>query len=496
MAICHFVMRALKSTAKTSHAGRVVNYLTREGEYAPEVDYLTRESPTTKSRDDLRHVETAHLPAWAEGDAKKFFITSQAMERVNGRWATSIQCALPKEMSRSQQLELARDFVRTQLANKPTLWVLHEPRSSTGELQPHIHILFSERTQDGIERPAHQFFARYNREHPERGGCEKDPFFTQRQAITQLRGAWNDLTNIHLERAGIEARVDPRSRWARDLEGKAEKKVGPFRVEDLETVVHDTRSARDREKEQVLAAQGWELRKQRLEINDVHAHDKDEMLQKVYAYSRDTKPGTALPKPTLEQRQAEVDTLERSVQQLAEHERRVGAYVSLDGARERTGKVDPPDAPERRAQLIEEGVAHGIDVDDTARLTKPLIGNRVSKIYHEPTHKNYGDVSPKNQVQFWSVQDAKDAGYRRAANDHYGQGTGQAMEENSSSSQAHERLQARLQARQQHQHQRPQSSGAPKITAAVTALDVEDDQPHGPGLKARLTDRQRDGWSY
>ena len=55
----------------------------------------------------------------------------------------------------------------------------------------------------------------------------------------------------------------------------------------------------------------------------------------------------------------------------------------------------------------------------------PLIGNSTSGIYHAYTHKNYGDVHPKNQVHFWTEREAQDAGYRRAANDHYGPGSGQ-----------------------------------------------------------------------
>jgi hypothetical protein len=65
--------------------------------------------------------------------------------------------------------------------------------------------------------------------------------------------------------------------------------------------------------------------------------------------------------------------------------------------------------------------------DLTRRWERPLIGNNHSRIYHTSEHKNYGDVHPKNQVHFWTEQAAQDAGYRRAKNDHYGRGTGQAM---------------------------------------------------------------------
>ena len=40
------------------------------------------------------------------------------------------------------------------------------------------------------------------------------------------------------------------------------------------------------------------------------------------------------------------------------------------------------------------------------------------------TQQSYGNVAPKNQVRFRTEREAQQAGYRRAANDHYGPGTG------------------------------------------------------------------------
>jgi len=68
-------------------------------------------------------------------------------------------------------------------------------------------------------------------------------------------------------------------------------------------------------------------------------------------------------------------------------------------------------------------------VDLEKRWNKPLLGNRLSQIYHTPAQKNYGNINPKNQVRFWTERDAQKAGYRRAANDHHGPGTGVARTE-------------------------------------------------------------------
>ena len=63
-------------------------------------------------------------------------------------------------------------------------------------------------------------------------------------------------------------------------------------------------------------------------------------------------------------------------------------------------------------------------VDLDKRWTTPILGNRISQIYHTPAQKSYGNVAPKHQVRFRTEREAQQAGYRRAANDHYGAGTG------------------------------------------------------------------------
>jgi hypothetical protein len=76
--------------------------------------------------------------------------------------------------------------------------------------------------------------------------------------------------------------------------------------------------------------------------------------------------------------------------------------------------------------------------DLTRRWELPLIGNKKSLIYHTYTQANYGDVHPNNQVRFWTEQDAIDAGYRRAENDHYGMGSGVPMTVEEATRQLHE----------------------------------------------------------
>jgi endonuclease YncB( thermonuclease family) len=45
-----------------------------------------------------------------------------------------------------------------------------------------------------------------------------------------------------------------------------------------------------------------------------------------------------------------------------------------------------------------------------------ILGNKRSKIYHEPACPDYEKVAPQNRVPFQSREEAKHAGYRRAGN--------------------------------------------------------------------------------
>jgi endonuclease YncB( thermonuclease family) len=46
----------------------------------------------------------------------------------------------------------------------------------------------------------------------------------------------------------------------------------------------------------------------------------------------------------------------------------------------------------------------------------PILGNKRSKKYHRPDCPSYNQIAKRNRVPFWSVQEAKEAGYAIAGN--------------------------------------------------------------------------------
>ena len=82
----------------------------------------------------------------------------------------------------------------------PHVWAFHDPLAADGQRQPHVHVLWSSRTLDGIERSPEQFFRRYNRAHPDKGGAAKDRTLGHFGAVKSSRILYTDVMNCHLER--------------------------------------------------------------------------------------------------------------------------------------------------------------------------------------------------------------------------------------------------------------------------------------------------------
>ena len=165
-----------------------------------------------------------------------------------------------------------------------------------GEHQPHVHVLFSERTHDGIERRARpSTFKRYYRAHPERGGCQQDSWFNQRSAIYEIRAAWCDWTNYTMERAGHEARIHPSSLYKRGIDRHPEPKVGPGQdagaVAERERIRQHATTAQ----EQAQAQQAWEARKVKLGITNVQQIPPQQFVQSTMHRARHVHPGQWVP---------------------------------------------------------------------------------------------------------------------------------------------------------------------------------------------------------
>ena len=201
-------------------------------------DYIEREGRYASDRSEVEHVESGHMPGWAEEAPHAYWEAADAHERANGRLFREVEFALPTELDEGERRELAHEFAQSLTAGERLPYTLAIHRG--GGENPHCHLVISERSNDGLERTAETWFKRYNGKAPEQGGARKVST-SSKEWLQNTREAWADHANRALARAGSVERVDHRSlsdraeeaREAGDLEKAAElgrepgKHLGP-----------------------------------------------------------------------------------------------------------------------------------------------------------------------------------------------------------------------------------------------------------------------------
>jgi len=213
-----------------------------KGNAHPHADYISREGKYAREKDsDLEHNESGNMPAWAAHKPTEFWKTADMSERANGCTYREIEIALPRELKTEQRLELVRDFVRQEIGDRHAYqFAIHNPKAAiAGGEQPHAHIMFSERLNDGIHRDPEQYFRRANSKAPESGGAKKVRFgetpTERKEHLVAQRERWADLQNQYLERYQHTDRVDARSLKAQGIEREPERHLGAGQVQRFDT---------------------------------------------------------------------------------------------------------------------------------------------------------------------------------------------------------------------------------------------------------------------
>ena len=219
--------RLSMKVGKAGKAGPHAAYIARAGQYANRLE----------RGEKLEATEAGNMPAWAQSNPLAFWQAADAYERKNGTTYREMEIALPRELDADQRAALVREFVRQEIGDRHAYqWAIHTPTAADGQEQPHVHLMFSERQRDGIERDPEQYFKRYNAKAPEKGGARKGYGPSAGQTLTkaeraaelkELRGRWEAMCNAHLERAGVEQRIDMRSHAERGTGLEPERKQLP-----------------------------------------------------------------------------------------------------------------------------------------------------------------------------------------------------------------------------------------------------------------------------
>lgn len=222
MATFHLTIKSGKKGSALDHSA----YITRAGKHGKD-----------DKAADLVATGSGNLPTWAT-EPKEFWQQADAHERENGAVYREYEMALPNELNAKQQEALVGDFIRDVVGDKTYEFAIHRPEAAIGKVpQAHVHLMISDRVPDGIERSPEQHFHRFNRAHPENGGCRKDSCGRDRQVlrneVVSCRETWAKLQNDHLERHGHTTRVDHRSYQERGLAVAPEQHFGPARIRQM-----------------------------------------------------------------------------------------------------------------------------------------------------------------------------------------------------------------------------------------------------------------------
>ena len=134
--------------------------------------------------------------------------------------------ALPKELTKDQNIELVRDFIGQQMLLRGMVadWVYHDV-----EANPHVHIMTTLRplTQEGFGAKKVPVLDNYG--NPQRGKNGKIQYRLwagDRGTLNEMRAAWAQVQNVHLAQHGIDARVDHRSYAEQGIDLTPQGKIG------------------------------------------------------------------------------------------------------------------------------------------------------------------------------------------------------------------------------------------------------------------------------
>ncbi|NEJ89404.1 Ti-type conjugative transfer relaxase TraA [Rhizobium leguminosarum] len=206
MAIYHFSMKPIARsggrTAVASAAYRAAVRLTNER------DGLTHDF---SNRQGVEHAEIV-LPAgvradWARKRSALWNAAERAEKRSDARLAREFEIALPHELSAEQRLALTRAFA-LHLANRygaAVDFAIHRPGGGGDIRNSHAHLMMTTREvrENGLGDKT--LLERENR------WLLANHLPPSQLQLKDLRQAWEHLANTHLERVGLDIRIDNRS---------------------------------------------------------------------------------------------------------------------------------------------------------------------------------------------------------------------------------------------------------------------------------------------
>ena len=155
--------------------------------------------------------------AWS--DRERLWNDVEAFEvRKDAQLAREVEFALPREMTQTQGIELARDFVQAEFVDQGMIADLnvHLDIGEDGMPKPHAHVMLTMRAVD------------------ENGFGQKVRDWNRIEVVERWRERWAELANERLAELDIDARIDHRSLEAQGIALEPQNQIGApaKRIED------------------------------------------------------------------------------------------------------------------------------------------------------------------------------------------------------------------------------------------------------------------------
>ena len=196
----------------------------RRGKGVPHFSYVMGIGKYADKDTEILHRGNGNMPSWAKSP-RDFWSSADELERANGSAYREHILSLPRELTLSQNIQCVQSWIDAQLSDKHAYsYAIHAPNARDGGTNYHAHIMFSDRTNDGIERTKEQYFKRANKKNPEKGGAIKAnsgmTWKAKKEKLKAVRHDWGEHLKEHLREAGFHdtaEKVDMRNWRERGL---------------------------------------------------------------------------------------------------------------------------------------------------------------------------------------------------------------------------------------------------------------------------------------
>lgn len=157
----------------------------------------------------------ADAPDWTRDRSQLWNHVEAFEKRRDAQLAKVFDIALPHELSLEQNRRLLQDWIRENFTRKGLVAdaVIHGPDRASDPRNIHAHVAVMLRKLDGTEFSAKK---------------ERTASNDERKAeLEAQRASWEKLANRHLERAGLDVRIDRRTLKEQGIEAEPTKHLGP-----------------------------------------------------------------------------------------------------------------------------------------------------------------------------------------------------------------------------------------------------------------------------